>query len=421
MNRIVNMMGKINWQATGVLVLCATTAIALPAQTFNIVHNFNGVDGELPHAGLLEAADGNLYGITAGEGANRHGGTVFKITNGTLTTLYNFCSKPACADGKDPHAALIQSTGGDLYGTTYMGGANKLGTVFKITTEGKLTTLYSFCSQGGCADGSYPEGPMVQATDGSFYGTTSGGGAHGSSGTVFRITPTGALTTLYSFCSQSGCADGVSPESGLIRATDGDFYGTTVTGGANCREGCGTVFKVTAGGALTTLYSFCSQSGCTDGATPVAGLVQASNGNFYGTTQNGGGKALGTIFEITAGGTLTTLYRFCTQTGCPDGSYPNGGLLVAADGTLYGTTGFGGACALPSGCGTLFKMTQSGILTTLYNFCSQNECTDGETPEAPLVRGANGDLYGTTNFGGAVIGGCSSGNGCGTIFSLCGF
>src|ERR1017187_3111968 len=238
---------------------------------------FNGADGALPLAGLVQATNGNFYGTAQIGGANGYG-TVFKISpTGTLTTLHSFCSQSGCTDGEYPAAGLVQANNGDLYGTTVYGGANNDGTVFKITPSGTLTTLYSFCSQSGCTDGQYPYAGLNQAANGDFYGTTVCGGANAGTfcagaGTVFKITPSGALTTLYSFCSQSGCTDGYGP-AGLVQATNGDLYGTTGYGGTNSKGG--TVFKITPSGALTTLYSFCSQSGCTDGNGPVAGLVQA--------------------------------------------------------------------------------------------------------------------------------------------------
>src|ERR1039457_2969177 len=342
MKRTVNVLSKLNWgtRASAVLVLCATTAIALPAQT--------------------------------------------------LTTLYTFCSQTGCPDGDGPHAGLVQATNGDLYGTTWGGGVNGQGTVFKITQGGTLTTLYSFCSQTNCADGAYPYAGLVQAANGDLYGTTYFGGTNGQ-GTVFKITQGGTLTTLYSFCSQTNCTDGTGPYAGLVQAANGDFFGTT-------SNGYDTVFKITPGGTLTTLYSFCSQTNCTDGATPYAGLVQAANGDLYGTAYNGGANGdLGTVFKITPTGTLTTLYSFCSQSGCTDGAHPAGGLVQAADGDFYGTTSGGGAADL----GTVFKITPSGTLTTLYTFCSQSGCTDGAYPYAGLAQDTNGDFYGTTYVGGA--------------------
>jgi uncharacterized repeat protein (TIGR03803 family) len=241
------------------------------------------------------ANPGGTYGLRYG--------TVFKITpNGTLTTLYSFCSQSGCTDGYFPWGGLLQATNGDLYGTTYLGGSSPFcqgcGTLFRITPSGTLTTLYSFCTQSGCADGANPNAGLIEAINGDLYGTTSALGAY-DGGTIFKITPSGTLTTLYSFCTQNGCADGANPSAAaLVEATDGNFYGTTSAGGAN---GQGTVFKMTPSGALTTLYSFCSQSGCTDGATPYAGLVQDTNGTFYGTTYAGGANGVGTVFSLSVG------------------------------------------------------------------------------------------------------------------------
>jgi uncharacterized repeat protein (TIGR03803 family) len=201
--------------------------------------------------------------------------------------------------------------------------------------------------------------------------------------------PAQTFTTLHSFDG----TDGAGP-AGLVQGTSGDLYGTTGAGGAGANAD-GTIFKITPSGRLTTLYTFCSQGGCTNGYSPLAGLAQARNGDFYGSTDYGGTHGPGTIFKITPSGTLTTLYSFCAQSGCPDGGYPIGGLVQATNGNLYGTTSGGGAG------GTIFKITPSSTLTTLYNFCSQSGCTDGDFPVAGLVQATNGDLYGTTEWGGA--------------------
>ncbi|MGA2581422.1 MAG: choice-of-anchor tandem repeat GloVer-containing protein [Bryobacteraceae bacterium] len=371
---------------------------------------------------LYKATNGDLFGTTAHGGANntRTGptsgcGTVFKITPaGTLTTLYSFCSQSGCMDGQGVPSALVQANNGDFYGTTSTGGISDLGTVFKITASGTLTTLYSFCSQSGCADGEFPMAGLVQATNGDLYGTTSAGGANAcppnpGCGTVFKITPSGTFTTLYSFCSQSGCADGEFPLAGLVQATNGDLYGTTSQGGAN---GGGTVFKITASGTLTTLYPLCSQDECFDGGLPYAAVVQTTNGDLYGTTGYGGALGKGTVFKITPSKRFTTLYSFCSQSGCTDGDYPFAALVQATDGNLFGTTNAGGAnaCPNPAGCGTVFKITPNGTLTTLYSLCSQSGCSDGELPFAGLAQATNGKLYGTAFSGGP--------NGDGTAFSL---
>jgi uncharacterized repeat protein (TIGR03803 family) len=207
-------------------------------------------------------------------------------------------------DGAEPCAGLVQGIDGNFYGTTYVGGANDNGVVFKISPKGNLTTLYSFCSLASCTDGSNSFAPLVRGSDGNFYGTTADGGATGCCGTVFKITPHGRLTTLYSFCSQSNCPDGGYPFAGLIQGTDGMFYGTTGSGSLDSNYG--TVFKISRGGSLTTLYSFCPQTGCDDGAYPFGGVIQATNGVFYGVTSAGGGDSncsggCGTVFSLSIG------------------------------------------------------------------------------------------------------------------------
>jgi len=332
-----------------------------------------------------------------------------------LTTLYQFCTqfsaKAACTDGAYP-TGIVLGTDGNFYGMTDEGGVHGVGTVFKITLSGALTTLYTFCSQAGCTDGQYPLGGLVEGTDGNFYGTTQYGGGTGCDygcGTVFKITPSGTLTTLYRFCSESGCADGAEPAAGLVQASDGYFYGTTAGGGINntnvcfppsAASGCGTVFKITPTGKLTTLYTFCSQSGCTDGGSPYAGLVRTTDGDFIGTTQDGGTAYSfgGTIFKITPSGTLTTLHSFCALTACADGQDPAGGLVRTANGDIYGTTVGGGV----NFGGTVFKLASSGALTTLYSFCAQADCTDGYVPAAGLIRASNGNFFGTTDRGGSA-------------------
>jgi uncharacterized repeat protein (TIGR03803 family) len=408
-----------------VFVLCTGTALTSPAQTFTTLVSFDFNDGTIPaYESLVQGADGNLYGTTAYGGHNNFPcggtlgcGTIFRITPaGVLTTLYNFCLLLNCEDGDLPSGGLIQATDGNFYGTTF-------GTVFKITPAGTLTTLYNFCSQPECTDGSGANG-LVQATDGNFYGTTYSGGANcldsgpPGCGTVFEVSPAGKLTTLYSFCPDfSICSDGMLPLGRLVQGSDGNFYGTTSEEDFNF---IGTVFKITPTGTLTALYTFCSQPDCTDGDFPFAGLVQASDGNLYGTTTSGGAHCIkyggcGTVFKITPGGKLTTLYSFCSRTKCSDGQVPIAGLVQATDGNFYGTTYSGGA----NNRGTVFEITPAGKLTTLYSFCSQPGCTDGGFPSAGLVQATDGNFYGTTSKGGADLGRCVNPNpGCGTVFRL---
>jgi len=413
-------MSNLNWltKACAVIILWAATAAGLSAQTFTTLHKFNVVDGQGPAAGLVQAANGGLYGTTDAGGASGGfiGGTVFAFSsNGALTTLYSFCANyPSCPSSSDPQAALIQGSDGNLYGTTFDDYGP--GTVFKITPEGTLTTLIDFDGP----DGSGPWAGLVQGGDGHFYGTTRGGGSEGS-GTVFRITPGGMLTTLYSFCSQANCADGYFPDGTLIQGIDGNFYGTASVGGAN---GDGTVFRITPTGALTTLHSF----DWTDGAYPQAGLTIGPDGSLYGTTQGGGNagciEGCGTIFRITYNGQLTTLYSFCSQINCMDGASPQDALELATDGNFYGMTLLGGGLQTcepfgDRGCGTIFKITPTGSLNTLHTFCSQissGSCTDGLLPDGGVVQDTNGGFYGTTWGGGKYGSDCEYG--CGTIFNL---
>jgi uncharacterized repeat protein (TIGR03803 family) len=282
----------------------------------------------------VKGANGNFYGTTSLGGSNQSG-TVFEVTpSGAFSVIYNFCSQIQCTDGDDPGAGLVRATDGYFYGTTYGGGSHGGGTVFKVGPDGEFTTIYSFCSQPNCADGSGPSAALIQATDGSLYGTNAESGA-GESGTIFKITPSGTLTTLHSFSP----ADGQYPDSGLIQGTDGNFHGTVDQGGTH---GAGTVFQMTPTGTYTKLYDFCSQSKCEDGANPYAGLVEASDGNYYGTTFGGGNNSRGTVFRITAAGALTTLYRFCPTAQCSSGSSPYAGLVQSAGGRLIGTAQSGG-------------------------------------------------------------------------------
>lgn len=405
---------------------------ASPSQTFTSLASFDGADGGVPYDSLVQGLNGNFYGTTGFGGANQtcdNGcGTVFEITpTGQVTTIYSFCSQSNCADGQYPTAGLTLATNGIFYGTTESGGANGFGTIFGITPAGQLTTLYSFCPQI-CKNGATPYSGVVQAAGGNFYGTTASGGAKGF-GSVFEITPSGQLTTIYNFCSQSNCKDGNYPW-GLVQAGNGNFYGTTYYGGIRSLEDSygrnfGNIFEITPTGKLTVVYLFCLELPCADGAYPAGGLVEGPDGSFYGVTASGGTaltscyQGCGTIFRITPAGQLTTLYRFCSQPGCSDGRAPFGRLVLAPSGNLYGITELGGTnyqCYL--GCGTVFELTPAG-LTTLHSFCSQTDCSDGATPTSSLTLATNGILYGTTLYGGTSSN-CSIGGttGCGTVFSI---
>jgi uncharacterized repeat protein (TIGR03803 family) len=387
------------------------TTMASPAQSFTTVHNFAGPaqGGSWPGSGLTQGVDGNLYGTTSagGGGSCTFGcGTIFKVSpQGTLTMLYSF-QEPEWG----PSSGLIQANDGNFYGTTAYGGGssncyayNGCGTVYKITPEGGMTTLYSFSELAAPLSG------VIQASDGNFYGTTyygGGGSCTFGCGTIFQLTPEGTLTTLTSFAGTNLSAPG-----GLVQATDGNLYGTTLSGGEGSAYrlvGNGSVFEITPGGTLTMLYSFCAQTNCTDGGGPGT-LIQAANGNFYGTTLYGGANGKGTVFEITAGGTLTTIYSFCSQPDCTDGNEPTG-LMQASDGNFYGTTLHGS-----SGGGTIFEIN-AGKLTRIYKFSpSGGVYPDGANPNAGVMQAADGSFYGTATYGGTRSD-CT--DGCGTVFTF---
>jgi uncharacterized repeat protein (TIGR03803 family) len=269
-----------------------------------------------------------------------------------------------------------------------------------------MTMLHSFDG----TDGSGPRAGLVQATNGNFYGTTTQGGLDGA-GTMFKITSSGEFTTLYEFCTQmegGHCTDGYSPYAGLIQGIDGNLYGTTTSMGAIDGDG-GTLFEITPGGTLTVLYTFCSQyinGNCLDGYGPQATLVQTVDGSFYGTTAYGGANdtcydGCGTIFKITPSGALTTLHSFEGT----DGDMPLAALVQATNGNVYGTTAFGGSStACGDGCGVVFKITSNGTFTTLLSF----DATDGAYPDGALVQATDGNLYeavqeGGTSFFGTIV------------------
>jgi uncharacterized repeat protein (TIGR03803 family) len=395
-----------------VFLFCMATAISSRAQTLTTLASFDKTDGRdpgFPAAPLVQGTSGNFYGTTVAGGAHDEG-TVFEMTPaGELHTLYSFCSQPGCSDGAVANAGLIQATDGNFYGTTADGGINNAGTIFEITPAGMLTTRYRFCSQSGCPDGFDPSAGLLQAADGNLYGTTYAGGAFGS-GSIFKITRAGALTTLASF----NGTDGAGPDFGsLIQASDGNFYGTTIAGGSNgsicgSSNGCGTIFRVSPKGELKSLYSFCPKPNCADGEEPFGGLVQGANGNLYGTTGIGGANNYGTIFEITLNGKLSTLHSFDFS----DGAYPEAALVLGTDGNLYGTTPSG---IVTGSGGFVFRITPAGELTTLYNFCSEQNCSDGTGPFESVIQATNGTFYGAT-FAGGTSTNCSGG--CGTVFSL---
>jgi uncharacterized repeat protein (TIGR03803 family) len=357
------------------IVSVAASTIAYGQTPVTLV-NFDITNGDFPYFGsLVQATNGYLYGATYEGGANSYG-TIFKMTpGGTLTTLHSF----GVTEGILPAGPLVQAANGDLYGTTWEGGTDNYGTIFKITPAGVLTTLHSFDS----TDGANASSGLIQATNGYLYGTTYNGGTI-NCGTIFKITPAGVFTSLHSFDLTDGC----HTYAGLVQATNGYLYGVTYQGGASdvCQDGCGTIFKITPAGLFTTVHSFDAK----DGAYPYAALIQATDGNLYGSTMGGGGFGYGTIFRVTTAGALTSLVSFDVLGGAD----PEASLLQATDGNFYGTTPSGGK----SGNGTIFQLTPAGVFTSLFSF----DDTDGSFPAAGLVEDTNGTLYGTTYQGGTT-------------------
>jgi uncharacterized repeat protein (TIGR01451 family) len=410
--------------------------------TFTTLIQFAGTNGAWPYGGVTVGPDGNLYGTTTWAGnpnGDFNGGTIFELTtNGLLTTLIRFVDLGG-TNGLNPETSLTLGPDGNFYGTTFAGGANGNGTVFQVTTNGilatltqagipfqtlftpqgyeyyttnnwvtsakvsngTLTTLYSFSAQ---TNGNNPDGANLQSTlalgpDGNFYGTAPAGGANGY-GTAFKVTTNGTFTTLATFSGNHG--DNLM--DALTTGPDGSLYGTANTGGTS---GYGTVFKLTTGGALTTLVNF---DRANDGANPQAGLIVGPGGNFYGTAVGGGtnllqtgpnsynAESFGTVFELTTNGIFTPLAYFSGT----NGANPYGGLAFGLDGNLYGTTTYGGI----SNNGVVFQLLTNGTLTALTNFTGAN----GANPFASLTLGPDGNFYGTCEAGGT--------NNDGTVFQV---
>jgi len=362
---------------TGIMGAADVTNVAITCQKNTTVLHFfqGGSDGTEPLARLLQGADGNFYGVTYAGGTSGDG-TIFEVTSaGVETVLYTFSG----GDGQYPQGGLIEDSASDFFGTTTDGGSSGFGTAFELAANGTETVLHSFIKYG---DGAYPICALVEDGSGNLYGTTWGGGL--THGIVFEIAPGGSSTVLHSFADNS--SDGGYPTAGLVEAGDGNYYGTTNSGGSANR---GTVFKITPSGTETLLYTF---TGGSDGGNPGNPLIQGSDGNFYGTTSTGGANGDGTVFEITSTGTETVVYSFAG--GTADGSDPAAGLLQASDGNFYGTTNQGGS----SGDGTVFMITPAGVETIVYSFAGG--ATDGAAPSASLIQGTDGKLYGTTSSGG---------------------
>jgi uncharacterized repeat protein (TIGR03803 family) len=385
------------------------------------LHTFLGPladDGEAPRDSLVLGRDGNYYGTTSGGGTNDDGndGIIFRVNpvTGLETNLYSFGSYTN--DGINPLCALVLGNDGNFYGTTSGGGTYDDGTVFRISLGGVYTNIYSF--GGTPTDGNWPYAGLVLGNDGYFYGTTAGGGSNANFtgiGTVFKITTNGTETVLYSFGSDYPDESvGYGPQTPLVQGSDGNFYGTTKVGGD---FSYGTVFRISPGGAYTNLYSFSGYP--TDGGTPNA-LVQGSDGNFYGTCLQGGTNYYGTIFRISPGGAYTNLYSFIgPANGYPDdGQSPQAPLLQASDGTFYGTTAYGGIAAgnvfhlivplsLPANQISAIQVVGTNVLVTIpsvagetYQLQDSASLTTGAWANVAGQVLSSGGLLTVTNFGG---------------------
>jgi len=391
---------------------------------------------------------GHLFG-TLNAGGRRDRGSVFEVLKfpghkrWSIRTLYSFCARLDCKDGADPtQAGVVADTAGNLYGTTYAGGAYDAGVFFKLSQQGSnrnwvLTVLYDFCSRNSaCTDGGLPQGPLVHegqaqgaAYDGvsPLYGTATAFGSH-QGGTVFSLMPgTGTRwreTVLFSFCGDHAypdCPDGKFPV-GLGLDGQGNLIGVTAFGGQGATRDAGILFKLTpvSGEARwtgTVLHRFCPLAGCADGFQPIGAPVADAGGNIYGVTIAGGnamcnGAGCGVLYKVTPQGHESVLYTFCSVGNCLDNSLPIGGPVIDANGVLYGTTARGGAWHTDvnsQGGGTVYSFSGSS-LTTLYSFCKESSCTDGEYPvSGPTIDGA-GNLYGPTQLGGPA--------GSGVVFQL---
>ena len=363
--------------------------------------------GFYPSGELVQTSDGTFYAVAGAGGANNSGAILaFKKGNGQPTAIYSFstasgpqggATAPTNSEGVGPAAGLVLANDGFLYGTTYTGGRSGQGTIFRVSTSGALTSLYTFTAtdaNGLNTDGSTPRGKLVQAPDGNLYGTTVLGGASGE-GVIFRISTGGAFSVVYAFpaIDANGFnASGTQPSAGLILASDGNLYGVAEHGGANA---LGTVFAITPSGQFSVVYTFSAgpTSSNSDGGLPTAGLMQARDGNLYGTTSAYGAQGYGTVFRLTLQGVFTTLYSFNDnrQGANPfDSTNPAGPLVEGSDATLYGTAAQGGG----AGYGTVFGISPAGTYSLLYSFGASP--VSGAGPGGGLMFGTDGNLYGLT-------------------------
>ncbi|HEY3863554.1 MAG TPA: choice-of-anchor tandem repeat GloVer-containing protein [Verrucomicrobiae bacterium] len=350
-----------------------------PGVTLTNLYTFTEeLDGSGP-AGLTPDGLGNLYGVQQYGGTNGDGGIYeFTPSTQTFTVLYSFTNG---VDGANPFVPMIMGSDGNLYGTTSDGGDSGYGTIFSFTPGGGLTPLHSFT---GGSDGAYPHATLVEGPNQIFYGTAYAGGMGADYGVIYSVDSSGNYNVIHTF----GFTDGGGPYGGLVLAGDGNFYGTASYGGAN---NDGAIFRLSPSGAFTNLFSFSD----TNGSSPSGNLVQGMDGTLYGQTYYGGVPRLGTVFSFTTNGSFQPLHAF----NGPDGSHPYSALLPGRDGNLYGLSEYGGANDQD---GVVYEISPGGA----FNIVAHFDGLTGINPYAPLVRGDDGNFYGTTfegGYGGGVI------------------
>jgi uncharacterized repeat protein (TIGR03803 family) len=385
-----------------VMLSAVIASVSLQAQTYSVLYNFSpgtkAGDPSNPAGQIAQGRDGNLWSTTFAGGSFSDGAAFDVTPSGTMSKIFNF----NIPGGTAPYSGLTLGTDGNFYGTTEAGGTIGQGTLFNLTSTGTVTTLYNFGScKAPCKDGVQPRTPPVEGTDGNFYGTTGNSNDGINDGVVYKLTSAGKFSTIFVF--PFGGTTGYNPQAPLIQGADGNLYGTTSSGGITVSgtcwgstASCGTVFKITTGGKLTTIYKFDQ----THGAGPLSPVIQGTDGNFYGTTSAGGTSGLGVVFKLTSAGVITVLHNFIGS----DGEKPLAGLVQANDGNFYGVASAGGSL----GFGTIFKVTSTSdhTFSVIYDF----DRTHGQAPEAALFQNTNGILYGNTADGGS--------DGAGVFYSL---
>jgi uncharacterized repeat protein (TIGR03803 family) len=380
---------------SAVLLLAVTAATA---QTYTNLYAYPGTDNNTSGitwpSVMSQGQDGDLYSTIQTNGSYQYGSVYKMSTSGGYTLLYSFCGEgsPCASTGANPTGGVTLGWDGNLWGTTYNGGKDGAGTAFKMTPAGDLTSLYSFTNG---KDDSAPTYTLLQGQDGNMYGVSEAQ-YEGQYGSFFKLTTKGKISA-YPF----DYTDGSSPNL-PVQGTDLNFYGTT-QGGGNAACACGVIYKATAAGKITVLHNFSGYVSSTqyDGARPIGILVEGADGSYYGTTYQGGEYNAGTVFKITPSGTYTLLHSFSFQAPTYDGQLPIAGLTLGTDGNFYGTTAYGGT----QNGGAIFEITPAGKETVLYNFCVVS-CYDGFIPTTPMVLHTDGIFYGNTagnSNGGSVF------------------